>query len=161
MKIDIERCLRAMGNIRVQGIPSTGRNELIEEAIAAIQKDGHEALRSQYLGIKNYAQFGDQRCDCSYGCGPRHGYIVFSVMRNSHDVELGPDEIYLLECVRDFGSFDTGEKRDNWQTETIQANLCGILSRYQESKATYEKFASALEHAEVEPMAEMAEMLRG
>jgi len=114
IEIDLLRCIRGMRNIAVSGAPDKGgggegtRIKLIEEAIGQILKDGKSALHKEYLGYKQYAGFGDQRCDCSYGTGPRHGAIVFSVGRTSDArdkaAELGRDEIYLLECVRDFGS---------------------------------------------------------
>lgn len=40
---------------------------------------GAPRLRREYFGVKNYAHFGDQREDHTYGFGPKHGSIVFSV----------------------------------------------------------------------------------
>ena len=103
--IDIERCLRASQDIWVEGhVGNSGaRQKAIEDAIAAIQQDGKAALAWEYIGVKNYAEFGDQREDHRYGYGPRHGTIVFSIRRRhtDHAVELGADHIYLLECCRD------------------------------------------------------------
>lgn len=66
---------------------------------------GGERLRRGYLGVKNYDAFGDQRCDCEYGMGPRHGSIVFAVglTRSARERDLTPDEIeaglYLLATL--------------------------------------------------------------
>lgn len=104
-KIDRDRVRRAAQDITVKGNP-VGRGSLIAEAIAAIETNGKEALSKEYFGIKNYEQFGDQREDHRYGYGPKHGCIVFRIGRTNprqEPPELGPDHIYLLECVRDFG----------------------------------------------------------
>lgn len=78
--IDTAKCLRAMQDLDAEGVPDTSaRLGVIEEAIAAIQRDGSRALRDEYLGVKNCAHFGDQRSDHPYGYGPKHGYIVFRV----------------------------------------------------------------------------------
>ena len=102
--IDINRCWVAMKDIRVRGLcNSKTREGAIASAIAQIQTDPANALKKQYVGVKNYASFGDQREDHEYGFGPRHGSIVFSIERRNHkaDTVLGPDHVYLLECVRD------------------------------------------------------------
>jgi hypothetical protein len=129
--IDEERCLRAMADLTVEGKPSTKgeRGKAIMDAIAAIQADG-AALRSCYIGVKNYAGFGDQREDHTYGMGPRHGSIVFSVRRchkNGTDPpELTADHVYLLECVRDCEGRD--EPRGALHNQYItHLNLCDLL----------------------------------
>lgn len=103
MPLNLERCRRGMTQLHVEGSP---RNGLIEEAIAAIQKDPIGALRKEYFGIKNYAGFGDQREDHPYGYGPKHGSIVFRIGRaNPGDGKpLDNDAIYFLEACRDFGT---------------------------------------------------------
>lgn len=62
-------------------------------------------LQECYIGVKNYSGFGDQREDHSYGTGPRHGSIVFSIgltpeARNrtltSDEIE---DALYLLHVL--------------------------------------------------------------
>ena len=94
--------------IEVSGIPSKEREYLIEEAIRLIQQDPENAMRTEYLGIKNYAAFGDQREDHSYGMGPRHGTIVFSIGRDrSHPLE--PSDVDELIRVRDFGGQEIPE----------------------------------------------------
>jgi hypothetical protein len=129
--VDIERCLRAMRKLNVVGDPRPEkRKALIEEAILMISMSGKAALSERFMGYKNYAAFGDQRCDCEYGFGPSHGHIVFSIGRDSasRELVLGDDEIYLLECVRDFGVltlqvWDSGRKRD------VHLNLCEVLRK--------------------------------
>lgn len=56
--IDIPRCMKAMQYIRVTGDPRSTlsvaanlRQEVIADAIAAIQDDGQKALTEQYLGV--------------------------------------------------------------------------------------------------------------
>jgi len=76
-KIDMNRVRRAMNDIDVKGSPhGKVRLNAIEAAIAAISTDGEEALSREYIGVKNYAAFGDQREDHQYGMGPRHGAEV-------------------------------------------------------------------------------------
>jgi hypothetical protein len=98
-------------NIKIHGrIVGEVRLKALENAIARIQKDGKNALSKEYVGVKNYAHFGDQRCDCQYGFGPSHGSIVFRIERATRVVRpkddailvLGDDEVYFLECARDF-----------------------------------------------------------
>lgn len=76
-QLDYERALRANIDLSVQGDPrGPVRHKAIEDAIRAIQTDP-DALRERYIGVKNYASFGDQREDHNYGSGPKHGSIVF------------------------------------------------------------------------------------
>lgn len=157
MKIDIERCRTAMKNIYMEGRPDIGhasfpeesRKAKIEKAISFIQKNGKTALQHQYLGVKNYAGFGDQGCDCEYGYGPRHGHIVFSIGRTPearyNNVELGADEIYFLECCRDFGSVLLKDGQ-----EEKYCNLDEVLRRYFSVKAKMEELYGILSNAEVE-----------
>lgn len=75
------------------------RTKLIEDAIRLIAASP-EALSEHYLGVKNYASFGDQREDHKYFMGPRHGDIVFSVKRKTPETSLTDAEreagIYYL-----------------------------------------------------------------
>lgn len=119
-RLDVERCLRAREAVTVLGIPrGSVRERALEDAIASIQKDGGGALARQYIGVKQYAGFGDQREDHEYGMGPGHGVIVFSVGRTSSfrarvTTGLGPDHVYFLEAVRDFGELiGKGDRRLN------------------------------------------------
>ncbi len=154
MKIDIERCKRAMENIYMKGLPNEGaasfpqesRGAKIEAAISAIQTDGANALMKQTFGVKNYASFGDQGCDCEYGYGPRHGYIVFEIGRTGKSREkhtvLGADEIYLLECCRDFGSVELGANK---------LNLCLIINELTTHAKIVNEISIILDNKEVEP----------
>jgi hypothetical protein len=65
-------------------------------------------LKTEYLGIKNYAAFGDQREDHTYGMGPRHGTIVFSIGRD-HGHLIEPGDVDELIRVRDFGGQEIPE----------------------------------------------------
>lgn len=163
--IDVTRCLRGMKNIYVEGAPnrSSGsslhgsRIRLIEKAISLIQADGTKAMEREYLGFKNYAGFGDQGCDGEYGMGPRHGSIVFSVGRThsarGNDTILGADEIYLLECVRDFGSeqlkSDRGDYDQYW-------NLIDIIRKAESLHHDWTFYDSYLVGARVESVLEAA-----
>lgn len=121
--IDVDRCRRAMQHLAIVGDPSAApsaqhacqneggrpRHKLIEVAIQRISQDGTAAFRGKFLYIKNYASFGDQSEESPYGCCPRHGHIVFRIGRTTEGLAkgiiLGPDHVYLLEAVRDAGSY--------------------------------------------------------
>ncbi len=123
--LDIERCKRAMENLHVSGVPdSPVRLTAIEDAITEIQADGEAALKDHYIGVKQYAAFGDQRADNEYGRKPYHGEIVFQIYRTPGNFEtvLGSDEIYLIEAVRDAGTLQIscGGKDREW-------NLCDVI----------------------------------
>lgn len=66
---------------------------------------GAPKLKREYFGAKNYAHWTGQRCDCSYGCGPRHGYIVFEIglTRAAREMELTSemleDALYVLANI--------------------------------------------------------------
>jgi hypothetical protein len=130
-QIDIERCRRGMAQVDICGTP---RPALIEEAIARIQTDPVGALSKEYLAIKNYAGFGDQREDHSYGHSPAYGHVVFSIGRASallgRGAALDGDAIYLLEAYRDFG---TVEWEDRAETDRYnrrrQLSLCAAIRR--------------------------------
>ncbi len=102
--VDIERCARALKEITVGGIVNTAqRRQCIADAIAAIHTDGATALLKEYIGVKVYAGFGEQREDHTYGSGPRHGNIVFRIERvGDRKTMLSADHVYLLECIRDW-----------------------------------------------------------
>lgn len=140
-KIDLNRCVKAMDLLDVKGVCNSAvRHSALEDAIKAIQEDGVNALMGRYFGVKNYAGFGDQRCDCQPGYGPTHGHIVFRIERRLRDGVLNENHIYLLECVRDFG----GNKE----------NLCDLIGAYLASKAKAEETLALIESAEVHPHVE-------
>jgi hypothetical protein len=77
--LDLDKATKGLEVIAIKGeITSDQRRACISEAISALAAGGG-GLKKGYFGVKIYSGFGDQRCDCSYGMGPRHGNIVFSV----------------------------------------------------------------------------------
>lgn len=124
--IDIERCRRAVARIQVGGVPlGSIRQKALADAIARIQYDGWVKLAGEYIGVKQYAGFGDQREDHQEGYGPKHGSIVFRIQRTGQG-PLGGDEIYLLECVRDFGVVE-GPPSQYAPHQPQRWNLCDVL----------------------------------
>lgn len=96
------------------GNGATERRECIADAIkqfaTGAPKDGYEDLWTRYFGTKNYAHWRDQRVNCEYFMGPRHGSVVFRVeltpaARKSKQEDLTPDEveaaIYYLSRIED------------------------------------------------------------
>lgn len=142
-----------MKKINIDGIPeTTSRRAMIEKAIALIQTDGAAALRDEYLGIKNYAHFGDQEHSTSYGMGPTHGYIVFRIARTEPNkgATLGDDEVYLLECVRDFiGLQEEPSDPSRQDNQTREMNLCGVLRRISRLSEVRDTYAAKVEAANV------------
>lgn len=135
MKINLERCRRGMEEIRIEGWPGNKdanpkRHKAIEDAITEIQTKGEKALKEQYLGVKNYAAFGDQREDHQYGYGPAHGYIVFRIERKNRDKPIAnkEDVIYLLECVRDTGSCSFPDSKKHGKQTS--GNLTDCIKEY-------------------------------
>ena len=55
------------------------RKELVEDLLDELASNDGARLFTYYYGVKNYANFGDQRCDCQYHLGPDHGEIVFRI----------------------------------------------------------------------------------
>jgi hypothetical protein len=131
-----------MKDIRVTGNPSASpcatyanqneggrpRWKQIERVIGWIAKDGSTALMHEHAYVKNYSCFGDQSGECSYGCGPKHGSIVFDIGRTkdgrAEGKVLGPDHIYLLECVRDGGPYKYWDGR-----RERCGNLCDAIAK--------------------------------
>lgn len=153
--IDIQRCIRAMENISVEGVCNNRtRESLVEEAISKIVTNPENPFSKEFLGLKNYAHFSDQRCDCSYGCGPRHGSIVFSIGRQRLKVgapvpvAFGDDEIYLLECVRDFPGHKI--KNRNGNGDAYLTGLCGVINRLVSLNEESDKLEEAIFGCKVE-----------
>lgn len=147
MKIDLDRCRRGMKQLRIDGFPRSG---LIEEAIAIIQKNPSEALKTRYLGIKNYASFGDQREDHEYGYGPKHGTIVFRIGRREGYVgSIDSDAIHLLEAYRDFDPMPWSGVRHGRQ-EQWRMPLCEVLTMYDRLTEETGKLRARLDSAAVE-----------
>lgn len=155
MKIDLDRVRRGMATVYVDGVPRTAeRLNLIAEAIGRIQSNPQGAFKANYLGIKNYAGFGDQRSDCGYGMGPRHGSIVFEIGRpNRGEGPLpGADAVYALECLRDFGfvEVDTEEPTSYGQNGKRHFNLFHAIKYYDKRKRQAEAVETVLVEAEVD-----------
>ena len=153
MKIDIARCKDAMMNICVGGVVNGGeREQAIADAILAIQKDGASALKGEYIGIKNYSGFGDQREDHSYGMGPRHGTIVFSIGRQPKcETIMGANEIYYLECERDFSPMLINKNTNGYDNGDKKAlNLGQVLRKMEDAEFTIEECEAHLRKQEVE-----------
>lgn len=143
--LDLDRLYRGMEQINVGGVcNSEVRHKALEDAIAAIQQSPNTALKKEYIGVKQYAHFGDQRCDCTVGMGPTHGSIVFRITRLS-DKPLDGDAIYLLEASRDFGLITTGRKLGSDRKEAL--DLCGALRRKRELQKELDTLDVALEAA--------------
>jgi hypothetical protein len=55
-------------------------------------------MKREYFGIKDYSGYYNQRCDCKYGYGPRHGHITFSVglTKMARETKLSR---YYIECA--------------------------------------------------------------
>lgn len=153
--LDLARCRKALQSLCVQGCPdrpvapfpgrerhaSDSRMKAIEDALTAIQTDGTKALAGQFIGVKNYDGFGDQREDYRYGCCPRHGSIVFSIKRRgAHDVPLGADHVYLLVAVRDFESIPAPESG----RPLLYLNLCNVIERADRLATEHELYANVL-----------------
>lgn len=57
-------------------------------------KAGYRGLRHEYFGTKSYDRWHGQREDHEYGCGPRHGSMIFEIglKREARDRELTAEE---------------------------------------------------------------------
>lgn len=146
--LDLNRLYRGMEQINVSGaVSSPVRQEALEDAIAAIQANPARALIKEYIGVKQYAHFGDQRCDCENNMGPKHGTIVFRIRRVS-DKAFDEDAIYLLEAARDFGLVPSGRKIGGDRKEAL--DLCEVLRRKHELQTELDTLDVALEAATVD-----------
>jgi len=56
---------------------------------------GAQAIKKSYFGTKQYAHWYGQYVECSYGYGPSHGHVIFSIgLRRSHaGQQLSAEEI--------------------------------------------------------------------
>lgn len=95
--VDIEKVDVARSVIKIRGEFAESRAESL--CVGAAINDianGCKHLSKQFYGVKIYSSFGEQRCDCEYGYGPRHGSIVFSVGLHNPRQELTEHE---RECA--------------------------------------------------------------
>jgi hypothetical protein len=72
--------------------------DVIREAIEDIVS-GEDKLRKEYFGIKDYDRFRNQEISCSYGCGPSHGSVVFSVGYTREYRENGLNDVERNACL--------------------------------------------------------------
>lgn len=76
----------------------------VDEAVKDIASDTPK-MSKEYFGVKNYASWTHQECDCSYGMGPSHGSIVFAVGLKNPRNKLSEDQkescLYYLNLLRD------------------------------------------------------------
>src|SRR5882724_8198923 len=87
--VDLARIDRAYALLRIRGdankviVSADGHGRDARQCALADAKrwlaENPARLKEQYIGVKNYASFGDQRSDCPYNLGPKHGDIVFSI----------------------------------------------------------------------------------
>lgn len=78
---DGDKIRRARAVIDVDGEYEKAGDErawAVEVAVKALL-DGGSALRTEYVGTKNYAHWRGQSITCGYGYGPRHGSVCFSI----------------------------------------------------------------------------------
>jgi hypothetical protein len=68
-------------------------NLAVGDAIAAISEEGQPKLRKRYIGCKSYGRWGCQRCDCEYGCGPRHGHVWLRIGLVDRAAKLSADDV--------------------------------------------------------------------
>lgn len=137
MKIDILKAEDGMRQVFVNGIcgKSPQRLKCISDAIKSIQENPKDALSLEFIGVKQYSGFGDQRCDCQYGMGPRHGCIVFRIGRHKKYVgEINENAIYYLECERDFITNDTSfnlyETIEKWRkSQFTQEEMLALINK--------------------------------
>lgn len=109
--LDLEKIKRAEQVMRFEGDPiinrhgdypdqkRDSRNKAIADAVSALSAED-EPFSELYIGVKNYASFGDQREDHKYGYGPRHGDIVFRIGRRKQEIVFTQEDreacIYFL-----------------------------------------------------------------
>jgi len=71
--------------------------------------NGCDSMKDGYFGIKDYAHWRSQESHHSYGYGPKHGYIVFSIGLKHPKKALSPIEqeacIYYLYQLIENKSF--------------------------------------------------------
>lgn len=108
--IDSNRIDNAKRFIYIEGLKNFGYGETrpcINEFISDFVNDNYKILK-EYYGCKDYDGFICQRSDHSYGYGPAHGYIVFSIKatQDFRRGEITPNEkdkndiLYMLENVK-------------------------------------------------------------
>lgn len=110
--VDLERIDRARKVLFVEGDCTVAAHKDVRDsrasAIASAKQQLAEnvaKLQETYIGVKNYAGFGDQREDHKYGYGPKHGHIVFRIgltteaRRRDLSGEEIEDALYMLHIL--------------------------------------------------------------
>lgn len=130
----------------VEGVCNNPRREdLIEESITALQTNPEKAFKDNFVGFKNYAGFGDQRCDCSYGHGPRHGSIVFEIGRGkNYDPENAKLYIDFLLVARDFPGVELKNETNNYSR---RYGLTDVIRRYLKHKSKVDNLLTKLKES--------------
>lgn len=77
--------------------PSPSRLAVVQSAIDDLAT-ATDRLKREFFGLKNYEGFSNQRTDCQYGYGPRHGSIIFRVG--------------LTDAAREYRGFTNAERDD-------------------------------------------------
>lgn len=91
-------------------------HRVVKKAIEDIA-NGCQKLCEQYFGIKDYAHWRGQQADHTYGYGPKHGSVVFSIGLNQPKQSLTDEQqeacIYFLYQLMENRPFvDTLLKRE-------------------------------------------------
>lgn len=76
---------------------ASARQDAIRQLSTGKAENAYKDLWSNYLGTKNYDRWHGQRCDCSYGMGPRHGSIIFSIGLTDETRRRDPRELSAEE----------------------------------------------------------------
>lgn len=143
--IDLEKISKS--RLVLKGICNNSKRlEMVEMAIKSITEKNNPWIKT-YWGFKNYAGFGDQDISgTSYGYGPKHGSVVFSIglnqkSQNLDNLSLGENEIYHLLCFRDFKGFRvSGDNKYN------TLSLSALLYQYNETKKKLEELKYGLDY---------------
>ena len=116
---DLQRVELAESVLKVRGLYKNAgedRRSVIEDAIKEFASNRGAAFAHKYFGTKDCAHWHGQRCDCSYGMGPKHGWIVFSIglesearKRDLSDEELNAVLYYLRSIDRIQNSKETAK----------------------------------------------------
>jgi hypothetical protein len=109
--LDTDKIALAETIIRIRGWDQRSgewencREDAIRQLATGVTKNSYTDLWQRFFGVKDYAQWSGQRCDCEYGYGPSHGHITFAIgltdeTRQRDAKQLTPEEteaaIYYL-----------------------------------------------------------------
>ncbi|MEE3504877.1 hypothetical protein QN399_01120 [Pseudomonas sp. 10C3] len=113
--IDLDALKLAESVLEVRGSydkAGDDRSRALQKAIDDLAT-GAQSLRKAYVGTKSYAHWHGQFIECSYGMGPSHGSVIFSIgIRRS---QLGRDltepeieaALYYLRSLQRIQSAET------------------------------------------------------